>query len=44
MVNPDGVIHGNNVANLTGVDINRRWKVGEKYCSPSVFYIKNLIK
>ena len=26
MVNPDGVVHGNNRCSLAGVDLNRRWK------------------
>ena len=26
MVNPDGVIHGNNRTNLMGLDVNRKWE------------------
>lgn len=34
MLNPDGVIIGNNRVNLGGVDMNRRW--GEKVMEPNV--------
>ena len=34
MLNPDGVIVGNNRVNLGGVDMNRRW--GEKVMEPNV--------
>ena len=26
MLNPDGVIYGNNRCSLSGVDLNRQWK------------------
>jgi murein tripeptide amidase MpaA len=43
MVNPDGVIHGNSRAELTGIDSNRVWKKTSKSMTPSVHHIKKYI-
>jgi murein tripeptide amidase MpaA len=43
MVNPDGVIHGNSRAELTGIDSNRVWKKTSKNMTPSIHYIKKYI-
>jgi cytosolic carboxypeptidase protein 2/3 len=43
MVNPDGVIHGNSRAELTGVDPNRAWKKASKSVTPSIHSIKKHI-
>ena len=42
MVNPDGVIIGNNRVNLGGVDMNRRWgsNIMDKNVTPEVFMLK----
>jgi murein tripeptide amidase MpaA len=40
MVNPDGVIHGNSRAELTGIDPNRVWKRPSKDTTPNIYYIK----
>lgn len=44
MVNPDGVIHGNTRAELTGIDPNRVWKKPSKTITPSIYYIKKQIQ
>lgn len=44
MVNPDGVIHGNTRAELTGIDPNRAWKKTSKNITPSIHYIKKQIQ
>jgi hypothetical protein len=43
MINPDGVIHGNTRAELTGIDPNRVWKKTSKNITPTIHYIKKLI-
>lgn len=43
MVNPDGVIHGNSRAELSGIDPNRIWKKPSKKVTPSIYYIKKQI-
>lgn len=44
MLNPDGVINGNYRCSLAGVDLNRRWKNGNKILYPEVFETKRLCK
>jgi hypothetical protein len=44
MLNPDGVIFGNNRCSLAGVDLNRQWKTPSKSLHPTVFYLKTLIQ
>jgi len=43
MVNPDGVIHGNTRAELTGIDPNRVWKKPSKNVTPGIYHIKKQI-
>jgi murein tripeptide amidase MpaA len=43
MVNPDGVIHGNTRAELTGIDSNRAWKKTHKTITPVAHYLKKQI-
>lgn len=43
MVNPDGVIHGNTRAELTGIDSNRAWKKTHKTITPIIHYLKKQI-
>ena len=42
MINIDGVIHGNQRTNLTGLDLNRVWSNPSYFLSPVVYAIKNL--
>ena len=44
MMNPDGVIHGNYRTNLSGSDLNRRWKKTNKTLYPTVHAAKILLK
>lgn len=43
MLNPDGVIFGNNRCSLAGVDLNRQWKKPSRTLHPNVFCLKNFI-
>ena len=43
MVNPDGVIHGNSRAEVTGIDTNRVWKKPHKTMTPTVYHLKKAI-
>ena len=43
MINVDGVIYGNFRCDVTGVDLNRRWKEASKILQPQIFEIKNKI-
>lgn len=43
MVNPDGVIHGNTRAELTGIDPNRTWKKPSKVYTPTISNLKKHI-
>lgn len=43
MLNPDGVIYGNNRCSLAGVDLNRQWKTPSKQAHPTIFSLKNLL-
>jgi hypothetical protein len=44
MLNPDGVINGNHRTNLTGADLNRRWKYPSKLLHPTIYSMKRMIK
>lgn len=44
MLNPDGVIFGNNRCGLAGVDLNRQWKNPVKALHPTVFALKTLLQ
>lgn len=37
MINVDGVIYGNFRCDLTGVDLNRKWKETSKLLYPQIF-------
>jgi hypothetical protein len=43
ILNPDGVIYGNNRCALAGVDLNRQWKAPLKASHPTVFALKNFM-
>ena len=44
MLNPDGVIFGNNRCSLAGVDLNRQWKIPMKHQHPTVYHLKTLMQ
>jgi cytosolic carboxypeptidase protein 2/3 len=44
ILNPDGVIFGNNRCNLSGVDLNRQWKTPLKSLHPTVYALKSLLQ
>ena len=44
MLNPDGVIFGNNRCSLSGVDLNRQWKTPIKGLHPTVYTLKALMQ
>ena len=43
ILNPDGVIYGNNRCSLAGVDLNRQWKIPSKALHPTVYALKFLM-
>jgi cytosolic carboxypeptidase protein 2/3 len=43
ILNPDGVLFGNNRCSLAGVDLNRQWKTPSKMMHPTVFALKNFM-
>lgn len=43
MINVDGVIYGNFRCDITGVDLNRRWKETSKVFYPQIYHIKKKI-
>lgn len=43
MLNPDGVIYGNNRCSLAGVDLNRQWKIPMKGLHPTVHSLKTFM-
>jgi hypothetical protein len=43
MLNPDGVIFGNNRCSLAGVDLNRQWKTPVRSLHPTVYYLKSFM-
>jgi hypothetical protein len=44
MLNPDGVMFGNNRCGLAGVDLNRQWKTPVKTLHPTVFALKTMLQ
>ena len=44
MLNPDGVINGNNRCDISGVDLNRAWDSPSKQLHPTIYYAKEMIK
>eukprot|EP01033_Poteriospumella_lacustris_P001269 gene1270-924_t len=40
ILNPDGVVFGNNRCSLSGVDLNRQWKLPVRHLHPTVYYFK----
>ena len=43
ILNPDGVIYGNNRCSLAGVDLNRQWKVTNKALHPTIAHFKSFM-
>ena len=43
MLNPDGVIHGNNRCNLAGTDLNRRYLEAHEFFHPTIRALKDLL-
>ena len=43
MINVDGVIYGNFRCDITGVDLNRRWKDPSRIFHPQIYHIKKKI-
>lgn len=44
MLNPDGVINGNNRCDISGLDLNRCWSEPDPQLHPTIFHAKQLIK
>jgi len=44
MLNPDGVIYGNNRCSLLGVDLNRKWIAPNKFLHPSIYFAKYMLR
>lgn len=44
VLNPDGVVLGNNRCSLAGVDLNRQWRRPNKAQHPTVFHCKQLAR
>jgi cytosolic carboxypeptidase protein 2/3 len=44
VLNPDGVLYGNNRCSLAGVDLNRQWKAPTKNLYPTVFALKTFMQ
>ena len=44
MLNPDGVINGNYRCSLAGQDLNRRWKVPQRYLHPVNWHAKRMLR
>lgn len=44
MLNPDGVVFGNNRCSLSGLDLNRQWKKPSRTAHPTIYYTKSLIR
>lgn len=43
MVNPDGVFYGNYRTNLSGHDLNRRWRNPNRTLHPEVYYVRKYL-
>jgi len=43
ILNPDGVIFGNNRCSLAGVDLNRQWKTPMKAMHPTIYHLKTFM-
>ena len=43
MINPDGVVYGNYRTNLSGSDLNRKWRYPNKILHPEVFYTRRFL-
>lgn len=44
MLNPEGVIHGNQRCGLTDEDLNRRWRAPEPTLHPTIYHAKSLLE
>eukprot|EP00603_Paraphysomonas_imperforata_P015072 CAMPEP_0114457232 /NCGR_PEP_ID=MMETSP0104-20121206/4055_1 /TAXON_ID=37642 ORGANISM="Paraphysomonas imperforata, Strain PA2" /NCGR_SAMPLE_ID=MMETSP0104 /ASSEMBLY_ACC=CAM_ASM_000202 /LENGTH=1562 /DNA_ID=CAMNT_0001629769 /DNA_START=131 /DNA_END=4819 /DNA_ORIENTATION=+ len=42
MLNPDGVINGNNRTSLSGHDLNRNWRCPDSTRHPTIYYLKEI--
>ncbi|XP_044278531.1 cytosolic carboxypeptidase 4-like isoform X3 [Varanus komodoensis] len=43
MLNPDGVINGNQRCSLSGDDLNRQWLNPDPVCQPTIYHTKGLL-
>jgi murein tripeptide amidase MpaA len=43
MINPDGVFYGNYRTNLSGNDMNRKWRTPSKSSQPEIYYLKRFL-
>nr|XP_045581248.1 cytosolic carboxypeptidase 1-like [Procambarus clarkii]XP_045581249.1 cytosolic carboxypeptidase 1-like [Procambarus clarkii]XP_045581250.1 cytosolic carboxypeptidase 1-like [Procambarus clarkii] len=44
MLNPEGVIHGNQRCGLTDEDLNRRWRAPDPILHPTIYHAKALLE
>lgn len=44
VLNPDGVVVGNQRVNLSGSDLNRRWREPSKGLHPTVYATKSMLR
>ena len=44
VLNPDGVVYGNNRCSLAGVDLNRQWKIPAKTVHPTIWTLKTFMQ
>lgn len=43
MINPDGVVYGNYRTNLSGADLNRKWRHPSRHLHPEVYYTRRFL-
>ena len=43
MINIDGVMNGNKITNMAGIDLNQQWQNPSPYLAPVIFAIKQLM-
>jgi len=44
MVNPDGVVLGNNRTSASGDDLNRKWLDASKELHPEIYHLKEYMR